>query len=350
MLAGEYAVLYGARALAVTIDRRLNVTVEPLTVGAKGAAIASDLWEQSLTLTPSDLTSFDLARVKEPNVLKDASCYAAALFGLEDFKLTVESQLDVRHGVGSSSALRVGVLMAMKAAAGASDADGDTGAGPGLGAAHHAWILQRAAQSMASGYDGATQVLGGLVEFQSNGPEEKAGPMPADSLPLWPVTAARLPRFLESARELVHPFAGGRGAPTGKVLRETLAWLDESGRLESLLQISEGLVEAFMIAFDGRYDERRVLHLVNAAARHRELFDGSPHHPLELERALSPLPGFDRTWTFKTSGAGGEDALLLLGEARHLGPATEALYRLGWDRMKARFAESGATASTEMKA
>jgi hypothetical protein len=214
---------------------------------------------------------------------------------------------------------------------------------PYLDVARHAWLLQRNAQSLASGYDVATQLTGGLVEFRNPAARRPmiAGPMP-EGEDKWPVEITRHERLLATARELVHPFAGGRGAPTATVLAETLVWLDQEGRLEALLYASEALVECFHAALAERFNGVALARLVAAAREHRSVFQGSPHDPVHLENALAQLKGFDQTWTFKTTGAGGEDAIILIGEPSCVSLATDTLYRMGWDRLPARFAGDGA--------
>jgi hypothetical protein len=345
MLAGEYAVLLGGRTLAVTIDRRLTVTAERRGEG-EGIRIASNLWPEPRTLARAAVDDPDGPRKGANPAAADpltaAVAFAARHYGLTDLGVTVASDLAVHYGVGSSSALRLSVILALGELAPAEIRL------PRLDAARYAWLLQREAQSFASGYDVATQLVGGLVEFRNPAVRRPmlAGPSP-DNADQWPVEITRHERLLEPARELVHPFVGGRGAPTGKVLGETLAWLGQAGRVEALGAASEELVEAFHGAFAARFDAYAQARLIAAVAQHRQIFAGSPHDPTGLHAALSRLPDFDETWTFKTTGAGGEDAILLVGEPSAVAVATDTLYRMGWDRLRARFAADGAAAGGE---
>lgn len=334
MLAGEYAVLLGGRALSVTVDRRLAVTATMKPKGY-GARITSDLWPEARTLSDAAVA---VGRTADGDPLTTAAAYGMKAFGIEDVELIVTSELRVSHGIGSSSALRLAVLMALNALAPEGRRLGST-----LDVARHAWLLQREAQALASGYDVATQLTGGLVEFRNPAARRPmiASPVAEDS-DQWPVEITRHERLIEPARELVHPFVGGRGAPTGKVTIETLAWLDQQGRLEPLLAASEDLVDAFHSALAERFDAHAQSHLIACVREHRSLFEGSPHDPSPLRAALMRLPGFDHTWSFKTTGAGGEDAILLIGEPTCLALATDTLYRMGWDRLSARLSSEPA--------
>ena len=54
--------------------------------------------------------------------------------------------------------------------------------------------------------------------------------------------------------------------------------------------------------------------------------------PRTLLPALHNLSGLDRQWSWKTSGAGGEDALLVIGHQQDIAAATACLAELGWQR------------------
>ncbi len=88
-----------------------------------------------------------------------------------------------------------------------------------------------------------------------------------------------------------------------------------------------------------------VLTLVRAVAAHRQLFTGAPHFPQALAVALSEVDGCDLTWSFKTTGAGGEDALLLVGLEADLRAPAAVLKTLGWRRLRAGFESAGARVS-----
>lgn len=333
MLAGEYTVLFGGRALALTLDKRLSVTVTTRRPGS-GTHVSCELWPDPRILP-------DVARLSgrsaDGDPLMSAVAYGLKLFEMDDVAVSVQSDLRVSYGIGSSSALRLGVLLALNelAPVGMRLAY--------LDAARHAWILQRDSQALASGYDLATQLTGGLVTFRNPSAQRPLLAGPTENDPdQWPIEITRHTRLLEPARELAHPFVGGRGAPTGKVTGETLVWLDQTGRLEALMQASEELIDAFYAALSERFDASAQAYLIAAAREHRSLFVGAPHYPEAIVAALAQLPGFDRTWSFKTTGAGGEDAVLLIGEPTCLALATETLYRMGWDRLPARFATDGA--------
>src|SRR5690606_638539 len=70
----------------------------------------------------------------------------------------------------------------------------------------------------------------------------------------------------------------------------------------------------------------------------RRVFRGSPHEPRELLSALEALPGIDETWSIKTTGAGGEDALLLFGDDEAVKPALRVLHARGWEALPVAFA------------
>lgn len=305
MLAGEYAVLLGGRALAMTIGRNLTVTA---TVGASphGCIIASEFWGAARAYQRLDEAD---PRVRAEPLL-GAVAFALHAYGIDrGVEVKVTSELDVRAGLGSSSALRIGTLMALAAASGQDLHPWAIG--------RDAFDLQRRAQGRASGYDFATQLAGGVISFQRDG-----------GTATWPGRAERLGRPAEGAvPQVLRVVAGGRGAPTAKTMGGTFEYLESRGLLADLLPRSEALVDAFVQALGEGAPTKA---LIAAVPPMRALFEESPAYPAATAQALKNLPGCDRSWTFKTTGAGGEDALLLIGGPDELTAPLQALAARGW--------------------
>jgi mevalonate kinase len=173
---------------------------------------------------------------------------------------------------------------------------------------------QKRFQTLASGYDIITQALGGLVCVSF-------------SDLAWPSTC-----FKASSPHLekVKIYVGGKGAPTKPTAISTAKWLNQNVKKEDLLEKSEDLVEAW---FDAN-----IVNLLKKIELHRELFKESPSFPASLEMALSPFQDRSR-WTWKTTGAGGEDAILLIGDPPK--EAVQSLNQLGWYPSKYQFSEFG---------
>lgn len=312
MLAGEYAVLNGGPCLALTVDRWLQVTVR--SQEQAGFSVRTNLWPEVVELHTAD----PYAIQAEP--LLQACDEAGRRLQLDRVRVDVHSDLTIAHGLGSSSAVRLATLMALQAFA-EQTADLDT-----VSLARIAWNLQREQQLFASGYDVLVQSVGGLVHWEPDYTQ-------------WPGRFERLP--LAPAHGWVHVFVGGQGAPTASFGGRVRRWLAAEGLEDDLGCRSHRLVEAFAQHF--ALGERSSLReLCTAVREHRQLFVAAPSYPHRLLELLSGLPGFDETWTFKTTGAGGEDAILLIGEAFGLGAAETALLTHGWRPLGARFGEQGA--------
>jgi hypothetical protein len=142
--------------------------------------------------------------------------------------------------------------------------------------------------------------------------------------------------------DLVQIYVGGRGAPTGRVTSETLAWLNERGLLHRVTAATDDLIADFQRALAAPADPRQLTSLARSVGAHRRIFHASPHFPHALAQALAALPDCDATWSFKTTGAGGEDALLLIGRAEATAPAAALLEGAGWRRLASPFTGSGA--------
>ena len=317
MLAGEYAVLKGGHSLAVTLTRGMTVTVEWDPTAASWE-IQSDLW-------PSPKHVVD-DHTPQSEMLCRAVQFAAKKTGMHGGKVSVTSEIDVEHGIGSSAALRLGVCAAFFYLQ-KQETSPKNDILP-RDSIYSAWQLQTEGQGLASGYDVVTQYVGGLVEFNFQYSDNKWTPH-------W------FKHQLESLGQFVQVFVGGSGAPTAQTLQTMTSWLDSGGRLERLIDLSENLVDAFIIASQWP-NPVNLKNLVRACSASRALFWGNPHFPSNIASALSTVPGIDDRWSWKTTGAGGEDAILLVGRAADLESAKAKLASIGWHRLDAVFSESGA--------
>ncbi len=384
MLAGEYAVLTGRPALAATLDQHLLVrarTGSPYGSDSNGLLVTSDLWVDLgehqerlpvgylidrrgsyvcplyagknrpgkewgpvINLLGNRKAILDALEQQVPSShlpLLLAAWEGAQTFKIDGGALHVISELDVRFGLGSSSALYLGVFGACGAMAGA------WGQNPGSDQPNWqiprlAMKLQHTLQKRASGYDIATQFLGGMVEFQIHQETQDSLGDPY----LWPGKVVRHPEG--TSRRLAryaHVFVGGRGAPTGPLVKSTVDWIHERGVWQDLCSLDERVQASLKQLLAISPSEATPLSLIEefygAVKNHRQLIRQMPQYPGEIAIALQETPGCDKAWTFKTTGAGGEDALLLWGEIPYLMDATKVLRGLGWKRLEAGFERFG---------
>ena len=308
MLSGEYAVLEGGPCLAITVTPRLKATV---TVRAHGFTVISSHWPDAVTFT-------DRPRVADDRqVLCDTVWQCAQRWQVSGALVAVSSDLDPRHGVGTSSALRLSLTLAFGALAGKLSEQAR------LEEARFAWSLQQQDQSLASGYDILTQLLGGLVAYQ---------PQPPWPGPLVRSTAA-------AGASSFHFFVGGRGSPTGPVARATHEWLGRKSLWPELLQLTNTFQGAMQRAF---CEGDLAPELFAMMGEHRAIFRGSPADVPAWHEVLAKLPGCDRRWGYKTTGAGGEDALLVIAREEELVALRQGLARIGLRPYPGAFTSAGA--------
>jgi len=146
MLFGEYAVLEGHRAIAMCLDRRISCRVE--RGGGRLEVRAPGVFEPSIDLPD--------------NVLEEVACPDPRLqllwpllrrhAGSSGLSLHFESEFPPTWGLGSSSASSLAAVAAL--------------AGPGPERFGEVLAAQRKFQGSASGYDVATQLLGGFVLYR----------------------------------------------------------------------------------------------------------------------------------------------------------------------------------------
>lgn len=306
MLAGEYAVLRGGACIACTIKSHLTVQCTP----QEGYTLLSDLWKTPRVFTSTELSS--LLSPSEPFI--QAVQEAAQRWHLPGARIDVQSQLTVEAGLGSSSALRGAVIAAL-----AQIRAPDTEPLSRNSLIEIVTQLQRVSQRHASGYDITTQVHGGL-------------------LCLVPQTGAVRPLVSDSLETICEVWAGGKGAPTGPTMQDTLAWLEAGDRWPALMLRSQTAVDHLVRFFSHALS---LDDLLAEMGRYRQFFEEAPHFPTSVRTAFAGISGLDRTWSYKPTGAGGEDSLLLLGSVEAKAPAGERLQKLGWYRVPGKLAVAG---------
>ena len=316
MLAGEYAVLRGGHSLAATLTCGMTISVEWDPHAAKWE-IHSNLW------TEPKFVEDDHSPQRE--MLCRAIQFAAKRTGMHGGKITVSSDIEIEHGIGSSSALRLGICAAFFTLNSPLASQSKNIPREAIEAA---WQLQSEGQGIASGYDIVSQYTGGLVEFSYEYENNKWKPH-------W------FRHNLAAASEIVHIFVGGSGAPTTQTLQTMASWLDGGNRAERLMDTSEWLVDAFNEAIQWP-STANLKRLITATSLSRGLFTGNPHFPNIVAAALAEVPGLDQTWSWKTTGAGGEDAILLIGGALETKEAAKRLWKEGWHRLDHSFSMAGA--------
>ena len=355
MLSGEYAVLFGGRALAGSIDQFLTVDLvapgfaDEITNDVD-VTISSDLWDRPVSLqsllVPEDLASDPLVDAVASSVQRFAVTHRPV-------KVSVQSDLDVTHGVGSSSALRLAVAAATWfyaesqndnfQAASMSQPKALTPSSREWDMVRFAYRLQRRSQKRASGYDFATQFLGGLVEMSPANPQvdEEA------AIRAWPGNIASLddglPGIYEKLSENLLILIGGEGAPTAQQMKDVLTTLDTEEKIQSLLNVSESLHEAWLNWFRDKAGAWE--HLLGAVGDQRRFFESRRNFPGQFAEAIGVLPGMDEVWSYKTTGAGGEDAIIVLAPAVLHSDILTAVSKVGWRRAAFRFAPEPTTVS-----
>lgn len=293
MLSGEYAVLNGGRALAHTLDKRLAVEVLPST---KDISIVSDLWAKKKYFRDDD-----------PDFICQSLKYFESVFGkLPPIEIKINSDIEISYGIGSSSALRLSLFAALQKHL-------NLGCSV-LDIAQLAYKDQKRAQGQASGYDTLTQALGGLIEM-SLGED------------IWPKSSKQTHSLhLEQIQMMI----GGKGAPTRETLESVSQWLTSNRDPHSLHVVSEDLTDAWL--------GNDFPNLLEKIEDHRLFFEGAPRFPRELSEALKPHQNLSK-WSWKLTGAGGEDALLVVGNIPS--EAHVVFQNFGWCRADFTFSGEG---------
>lgn len=301
MLFGEYAVLEGGPALAVALDRRIAATAR--RIDAPLLRVRSPIWPG-----PIDV-SFDALEATWPpapalNLLWPLlSAYAGAARrasrdGPEGgVEIVFDEGFPTRWGLGSSSASTLSALAALRTLAGA-EAEAAALFAEARGA-------QRRQQGAASGYDVATQILGGIVEFQEHGGRTGF-------------------RTLADGGEIAEALLvcwTGRKVETGAMVREVRARFPMGSPIYSgIARLAEAAVPILRAADldalgDAFRDGHRLLSQLGAV-------------PSGVAAVVAALEGEPAVRGARLSGAGGGDCLLVLARDRAEAEAACQAHRL----------------------
>jgi mevalonate kinase len=287
MLSGEYSVLNGGRALSCTVDSKISVDINEID-HFPGIIVQSKIWKNPLKVLWEDISSS-----LEPSVhifktieLENLVNFSEKKTGLE---LTVDSNnFDVSYGIGSSSAVRISILHAISKLFKLNLSSKEI--------SKISYLDQLKTQGKASGYDILTQVNGGLIISE-----------PLDKDKNWKGDFVSLEKHgIEKTLSNLHVFVGGSGAPTADLVKKTVKSLEDSGKFNSLSTASEELIECFT---KGAGENN----IISQFKKIRDIFKTTPAFPTRIESALKEVSGYDKTFGWKTTGAGGEDAILVYG-------------------------------------
>ena len=307
MVAGEYTVLNSGLSLSSTVNQFMWVNCS-LSENNKDE-IRSDYWTEPFT---GDVTKLPTDKLLSSPLLSTVA-WVRRKFSLSHLSLVVNSQLSPSFGFGSSSALRLGIISAAYCLRYSCE---ELSAEQSLCIARWSKDLQEKDQhGFSSGYDIITQVTGSVVLFKSeNGAK-------------WPEFVRQVPGVSQTLNKYVRVYCGGKGAKTSEVVGKTFSWLQKTSMLSHLSECSQKLIS---LLIDGSRNDDYLYELSSRFHSCRRVFEKSEFFPTQLASDLKSLAGVDKYWSFKMTGAGGEDSILLVGEDKDLQAAHDLLTNCGW--------------------
>jgi mevalonate kinase len=277
MLLGEYAVLEGHPALAMCLDRRICCEAE-LIPGSRRLRVESEMvFSDPIELSMDSLSS-ETSPLPELRLLWPVLRARAPRQG--GLSLRFDASFPPTWGLGSSSASTLAAAGALRALQGE--------ATEGVAVFNEVRSAQRALQGAASGYDVATQLLGGYVVFADADVPMMEQVVPPPSAQLnWVVAWT------------------GRKADTGDMIRNVLSRFEVGHSLyadigalaqRGIRNLRAGDVEA----------------LGHDLSEGQMLLDGLGAVPTELAGLVKRLQQNPAVLGARLSGAGGGDCILVL--------------------------------------
>lgn len=316
MLSGEYAVLLGEKALALTIDSFMTVTLEE----------SCDFFcIESNHLDPFKFTNSDEIPDRiSSEILVKALKKSLKLYNPSPFKMSIKSNLNSNLGFGSSSAVTLAAFYSSFLFSKDRNFHNESiDELDSIELVNKSVELQREHQGKSSGYDVVTQNYGGLVCFAS------------DTYP--PMRWAD--KIDQVFSDFFHIYSGGKGACTKSMILSMTEWLDK-GKKQKLCELSRNLTNSFL-EFLLNPSKESLQSLIRNNSLHNGFFRDSHVFLHKIYESLSFLDGFNSSWTFKMTGAGGEDSIILIGEVKDLVEANSLLDEIGWNKISLNFINKG---------
>ena len=312
MLFGEYSVLWEEKCLAFTPHMFMDISAKFSLQDED--RVSSDLWEQDLIINSQSSFPEEL----QNHFMIELIHKLKSLFHInQGLTLKINSAWPIEYGLGSSSALILGTSIATACLALQKT---KLTTSEQWKMAQFSKSFQEQLQGFSSGYDLASQLKGGFTEFSFS---KSSWPLSIDSRMI-------SPSFFS---DFVHIFVGGKGAPTKRVGTSTLAWIFENHLQQAIINVNRSLLKSFVSLSESPNDPARVKEFFHHMKTFRNIFAASPHFPQKMKTLFTSCDGLDKTFTYKTTGAGGEDALILFGTHKDISEASDLLNHLGWHQI-----------------
>ena len=268
MLLGEHAVLHGHLALVAAVNRRLRVEIEPAT------------GQRFRLLSGGCRLDGDVAAVKVAEPFTFVTAAIRRRRPTAGFELRLDSDLAGYSGLGSSAAVTVAVVAALRRWQGRSVAP--------LAVFKEALAVVREVQGVGSGADLAASALGGVLAYRSR-----------------PREIRQLPQ-----RPPLFAVYSGQKADTAAVVAQVEVRRRRSPRVYArLYNCMEACVQAALAALRAE-DWQDLGRLFNVQQGLLEAVGVSTEELSQLVYRLRADPG---VFGAKLSGAGGGDCIVALG-------------------------------------
>ena len=304
MLCGEYSALNGTSVLSSTVDQFAKITVSK----ADAPTYYSELWQ-------GPLDELELERNKNQyRPVYDSALFVKQQLRLDKIQIQLENFWPISYGFGSSSAIRLGILLAANKLLETPLAEEKI--------CYEAIMLQRKAQSRSSGYDTATQFHGGIIEYK----------------PIRDTFVDSTYKYSQEATHRLNSFAklaiSTTGNETAKQINSFTHTLENSNLWPSLNALNAALFATWKQVLTEQASSTKLMPLF---AEHRRLCEEI--YPQPLTEALNQTNQIDESWSYKTTGAGGSDALLFVGNVT--AEVESILENYGWGFYNGAFGANG---------
>lgn len=333
LISGEYSILEGSNGLSFAVDKRLNCYVSY----SKGIKIKSNFCNfEEIYKNYNDI------KIKNDkfDILRNAVHKALINNDLNNVSIEINSEIDPSYGIGSSSALIISIISSLRIykeiiKKGDKFKNKDLmSLEKYLSDAKVGFNWQRENQKRASGYDFLTEVVGGFVAFESGIVHKKD---------IWLYEFNHINTVYDK-NKYFRLYVGGKGAPTTSTTNRTYAQLKEKNLFISLKKINDKITNE-TTKFINNYEIKinNFLYIIKDTFKeHLNIISETDGKlPEKWVSHIISLEGFEKSFNFKSTGAGGEDALLFIGDFDSVPNLDSDLKKIGLHRLDCSIACEG---------
>ena len=319
MFSGEYAVLFGGVAVSSSLNTYMEMEV--IKNNDRSLKIYSSYYPEGLILKcRNDVLGIESLPLKKALMF----CLDHSEVNLFQFDIKEKTHWDSAAGFGGSSAIILSILSIFLSYKYKKEE-----------LLYHAYNIQKKYQGHSSGYDMVTQMYGGVIEYRCLDNKEESDRVGSRFYEIKPATVGI------DMNKYIHIFTSSIGSNTSSLIKKTLPFLLDKKKNE-FMKISNDLSMKMLSFLNSSKDDMdlNITRLFDLIEKQQNFFYDMDDYP-NVIKILKNHPLYKKDFIVKTTGAGGSDAILLIGDRDKIENSFSILEQNGWKKMIDPFSKKG---------